>query len=211
MLTIENVAFKYDTTMVLENLFFDIKEGQKIVITGPSGSGKSTLLKLIAGFIQPSEGEIKKDSKSLIHPLVPPERRSVTLMSQDDLLFPHLNVLKNLKFSNPNIDEESFMHYVEMLKLNPLLKRMPSELSGGEKQRVSLGRSMIYSPDLILLDEPFKALDYELKKALIEDVKTLFNKKKQTCIIVSHTPELFENWTDLTVDINALKKSNLSD
>jgi ABC-type Fe3+/spermidine/putrescine transport system ATPase subunit len=206
MLTIEDVSFKYDSEAVLKNVFFEIKQGEKIVITGPSGSGKSTFLKLIAGFINPLKGDIIKDGISLIKPYTPPEQRNITLMSQDDLLFPHLTVKKNLLFSRRSIDPDLLNEYVSMLGLESLLNRMPSELSGGEKQRVSLGRSMIYQPDLILMDEPFKALDLELKQTLVNDVKTLFKKHNQTCIIVTHDPKLFENWTDQTFDIKALKK-----
>lgn len=142
---------------------------------GPSGCGKSTLLALIAGLLHPTRGHISLQGRPLFDSTqaikLPSHQRRVGLVFQDGQLFPHLNVRNNLLYGYRNLTADQ-RHFelntvVDLLELAPLLARKPRQLSGGEQQRVALGRALLYSPDLLLLDEPLSALDKDLKSQIL--------------------------------------------
>lgn len=192
MLKIQDLSFGYDDTPLFHALNLSVKKGERANIVGPSGVGKSTLLKLIMGTLKPTSGEITVNQTSLIHPFVSPHQRPITLISQDDTLFPHMTVKDNLLYAAKDKSQDLLEKWLEALELGDLATRYPDALSGGEIQRVMLGRALIYAPSIILMDEPFKALDEPLKLALIERFKTLFNGVEQTVLTVSHDPLVAE-------------------
>lgn len=186
MLKIQNLTFGYDSTPLFEALDLAVKKGERTTIVGPSGVGKSTLLKLIMGTLKPASGEITVNDVSVIHPFVSPHQRPITLISQDDTLFPHMTVKDNLLYAAKHKSKALLKEWLEALELTDLASRYPDALSGGEIQRVMLGRALIYAPSIILMDEPFKALDEPLKLALIDRFKTLFKDVEQTVLTVTH-------------------------
>lgn len=163
-------------------------------ILGASGSGKSTLLALIAGLLKPQRGTIKLrqkilcDSHSTIW--VPPHQRHIGLVFQDGQLLPHLSVHNNLLYGYHNIQPAqrrfSLDTIVDLLEIAPLLERRPAALSGGEKQRVALGRAVLYSPELLLLDEPLSALDERLKKQILPFFLRIYSECKIPMVYVTH-------------------------
>lgn len=163
---------------------------------GPSGAGKSTLLHCIAGLVRPDQGRIVLNENvlydSLSHRHLTPRERQIGLVFQDHLLFPHLTVEKNLAYGQKGPRRERREHLcevAELLEITPLLKRNVTMLSGGEKQRVALGRAILARPKLLLLDEPFTGLDQRLKQQLIPYLKSLYEKIHIPMILVSHDPE----------------------
>ena len=163
---------------------------------GPSGVGKTTLLHCIAGLVRPNQGRIVLDENvlydSLSHRHLPPRKRQVGLVFQDHLLFPHMTVEKNLAYGQKGSRrkrKQKLCEVAELLEIISLLKRNVSTLSGGEKQRVALGRAILARPDLLLLDEPFTGLDRRLKQQLIPYLKRLYEKTHIPMILVSHDPE----------------------
>jgi molybdate transport system ATP-binding protein len=154
--------------------------GPFAVIGGPSGAGKSTLLDLIAG-LAPMQGSVSLDGKPL-HPLAP-EQRGIGYAFQDDRLFPHLSVEKNLTFSGRRA---RFTEVVDALALGPLLARRPRDLSGGEKKRVGIGRAVLTAERLLLLDEPLSPLDAELRARTADLIREA--AKTLPIIVVSHEP-----------------------
>lgn len=166
---------------------------------GPSGSGKSTILAIIAGLVRPDRGrialhnEVLYDSTEKVY--LAPHRRRIGLVFQDTLLFPHYSVRNNLLYGFHAIPEKNrrvhFDEIVNLLGLGPLLKARPCALSGGEKQRVALGRSLLASPRLLLLDEPLTALDAACKSHILPFLKTIRDELQLPMIFVSHTlPEI---------------------
>lgn len=163
-------------------------------ILGASGSGKSTLLALIAGLLKPQQGFIKLngqllcDSKSKLW--VPPHKRHIGLVFQDGQLLPHLTVHKNLLYGYHNIRAEQRRFHidaiVELLEIGHLLARRPANLSGGEKQRVALGRAVLYSPELLLFDEPLSALDERLKQQILPFFLRIYAECKIPMVYVTH-------------------------
>jgi molybdate transport system ATP-binding protein len=164
-------------------------------VLGASGSGKSTLLALIAGLLKPQQGTIKLngqllfDSKSKIR--VPPHQRHIGLVFQDGQLLPHLTVRKNLLYGYHNINTAQRRFHVgaivDLLEIGHLLERRPGSLSGGEKQRVALGRSVLYSPELLLLDEPLSALDERLKQQILPFFLRIYAECKIPMVYVTHS------------------------
>lgn len=186
MLKIDNLQFTYGDNVLFESLNFQLNAGERTTLVGPSGAGKSTLLKLLMGTLKPQGGEIAWDGLSLVKPFIPPQARPITLISQDDTLFPHMTVRANLLYAKPKTSITDLDHWLSALDIHGLIDRYPEELSGGEKQRVMLGRALLYGPALILMDEPFKALDKALKLTLIDRFKTLFKAVNQTVLTVTH-------------------------
>lgn len=163
-------------------------------ILGASGSGKSTLLSLIAGLLKPQQGRITLNGRVLCDMnariWVPPHQRHIGLVFQDGQLLPHLSVRNNLLYGFNNIAPGqrrfSLDNIVELLEIGQLLKRKPAHLSGGEKQRVALGRAVLYSPELLLLDEPLSALDERLKQQILPFFLRIYAECKIPMIYVTH-------------------------
>lgn len=159
-------------------------------ILGVSGAGKSTLINLINGLIKPDQGKISLNDVTLVatkqNIFVPPEQRNIGTVFQDALLFPHLRVIKNLIYGAKNINRQKFDEIINVLNINHLLKRYPAMLSGGEKQRVAIGRALLTNPKLLLMDEPLSALDMPRKKELLSYIDTLVNEFKVPIIYVTH-------------------------
>ena len=159
-------------------------------ILGVSGAGKSTLINLINGLIKPDQGKISLNNVTLVatkqNIFVPPEQRNIGTVFQDALLFPHLRVLKNLTYGAKKINQQKFNEIIEVLNVNHLLKRYPAMLSGGEKQRVAIGRALLTNPQLLLMDEPLSALDMPRKKELLSYIDILVNELKVPIIYVTH-------------------------
>ncbi len=167
-------------------------------LCGPSGSGKTTVLEMIAGLKQPQFGRIEVTGKTVLDSqqgiAVPAEHRRIGFVFQDRRLFPHLTVLGNLRFGKRgNGNQEggiSFNRLVEVLDLAHLLDRYPGNLSGGEQQRVALGRAMLIHPDFLLLDEPMVALDESLKNRISEYIARVIKEWQIPTLIVSHARDL---------------------
>ncbi len=173
-------------------------------IFGASGSGKTTLLSLIAGLLKPQQGLISLNKKMLFEQQsktwVPAHKRHIGLVFQDGQLLPHLSVRQNLLYGFNNIQADqrrfSLENIVILLELNNLLDRKPSALSGGEKQRVALGRAVLYSPELLLLDEPLSALDERLKKQILPFFLRIYAECKIPMIYVTHALSELDYLTD---------------
>jgi molybdate transport system ATP-binding protein len=170
---------------------------------GPSGCGKSTLLALIAGFLTPATGCITLGDRVLFDSTrninLPAHKRRVGIVFQDGQLFPHLNANNNLLYGYRNLKPEQRRFeldtVIELLELAPLLNRKPRQLSGGEQQRVALGRALLYSPDLLLLDEPLSALDKNLKTQILPFLARL-RDLDIPMLYVSHNLEEIQYLTD---------------
>lgn len=178
---------------------------------GPSGSGKSTLLGLLGGFIKPDSGHIILDGSCLFDSAkrvnLAPHMRRIGMLFQDGRLFPHLSIKKNLTYGLNLIAEENrviqFDVIVEMLELSDFLGRRPHELSGGEIQRVALGRALLTSPKLLLLDEPLSFLDMRLRQQILPFLKLIKDEIKIPMIYVSHDMSEIEYLTDKIMRIEA--------
>jgi molybdate transport system ATP-binding protein len=163
-------------------------------ICGPSGAGKSTLLALLAGLLRPQQGTVRFDSELLDDAArgiwVPPWHRHFGLVFQENLLFPHLSARGNLLYGLKRLPAAARRLSLEtvqaLLELGPLLARRPAQLSGGERQRVALGRALLYSPRLLLLDEPLSSLDARLKQQILPFLQRIKQEVQIPMIYVSH-------------------------
>lgn len=186
ILTIKNLSKTYHTkrgeTKALADINLSVKEGEFISIVGSSGCGKSTLLSILANLEDKSCGEILWNK----------EKPVIGYMLQNDALFPWLNILDNatigLEIQNKKTNEN--INYVksilETYSLKEFMYKYPSELSGGMKQRVALIRTLALNPDILLLDEPFSALDYQTRLAVSDDVYKIIKQEKKTVIMITH-------------------------
>lgn len=159
-------------------------------VLGVSGSGKSTLINLINGLIKPDNGYINLKQDSLVdtekHIFVTPEKRQIGTVFQDALLFPYYKVIKNLTYGARSLNTEKFDDIVNVLNIGSLLDRYPVMLSGGEKQRVAIGRALLTNPKLLLMDEPLSALDMPRKKELLSYINKLVSDLNIPIIYVTH-------------------------
>lgn len=185
MLEIENVHFSYGKEEVLRGIDLDVEEREIFSLLGGSGSGKTTILNLIAGFERPSKGNIRIDGKDMKD--TAPEKRKVGMVFQDNALFPHLNVEKNILYgAGKRRGGKLLKELVELVGLEGKTERMPSDLSGGEKQRVALARTLAYDPKIILLDEPLSSLDASLRASLRNELRSIIRDRGITTIHVTH-------------------------
>lgn len=194
----ENLSKTYGSgenlVRAIDNVNLKIEKGEFIAIVGPSGSGKSTLLHLLGGVDNPSSGKIFIDgndiSKYSSKELALFRRRKVGLIYQFYNLIPNLTVRHNielpLKLDKRKINEEALLDTVRKLGIEKKLDSFPSELSGGQQQRVAIARSLIYSPSLVLADEPTGNLDRENSREIIEILKYFNRTLKQTIIVITH-------------------------
>ncbi|WP_314060737.1 ABC transporter ATP-binding protein [uncultured Vagococcus sp.] len=194
MLEFKNVSKRYNQQTVLDTICLTVKEGEFFVLVGPSGSGKTTTLKMINRLIDPSEGDIYLHKKELMTYNLKELRLSIGYVLQQIALFPNLTVQENIELIPelkkwPKVKREKRVReLLTLVNLEPdkYLKRKPSELSGGEQQRVGILRAIAAKPDVILMDEPFSALDPIARQQLQELIKEIHHEIKSTIVFVTH-------------------------
>ena len=192
---VQSATFSSNKEHKLERINFNIaKKGEISCLLGPSGVGKTTILRTIAGLEKLKSGEIWMNGKLLssINTSINPEKRKIALSFQDNCLFPHKNVIDNAIIGMPKENKKKFLYspldLLKIFKLEKIKHKFPHEISSGEAQRVSLMRSLLSFPDLLLLDEPFSNIDQILKEELQRIIKNLLKKTKTSAIIVTHDP-----------------------
>ncbi len=202
MLSIKQLEFSFPKSKSVANkndanfntLFnVDVKAGEILSVIGPSGSGKTTLLNLIAGFIQPSAGQILIDNNDISGLAI--AKRPVTSVFQENNLFPHLDVFTNIAIGiEPSLklnesQKQQIFAALENVELTNLEKRLPKALSGGQRQRVALARALVRKHSVLLLDEPLAALGPAMREEIIDLLKQLVEAEKMHALLISHQPE----------------------
>ena len=210
VLKIEQLSYSYTgSNRVLDNLELEIQAGERIGLLGPSGCGKSTLLRLIAGLEKPDVGSITilGNLVSGHRAMVSPENRKVGLVVQEKALFPHMSVRDNIAFGIRKEKRKKTVvaNLLEMLKITSLAEKFPHEISGGEQQRVALARSIAPAPKLLMLDEPFSALDQSLKNELYSEISKVLIEKQITILLVTHDRNEAKILTDRQLEIADLQ------
>lgn len=193
LLEIRRLTKLFDGQPAVDHVDLTIERGELFALLGASGCGKSTLLRMLAGFEQPTTGEILLDGQDLAD--IPPHRRPVNMMFQSYALFPHMNVAANIAFglkqdklSRKTIDE-TVQKMLKQVRMEAFANRMPHQLSGGQRQRVALARSLAKRPKLLLLDEPMGALDKKLREQMQLEVVDILESVGVTCVMVTHDQE----------------------
>jgi multiple sugar transport system ATP-binding protein len=189
-LTIKSLKKSFGRNTVINNVSFDVPEGEFCILLGPSGCGKTTVLRLIAGLEQQDNGQIFIDEREVSS--LTPRQRDVAMVFQSYALYPHLNVYENMAFSlrmqkkPKNEVEEKVREVARLLDLEHYLKRKPRELSGGQRQRVAIGRTIVRNPKLFLFDEPLSNLDAKLRASMRVELAKLHQALGATMIYVTH-------------------------
>lgn len=191
LLSLRGVRKRFGNVQALAGVDLDVQRGELLAVLGPSGCGKTTLLRAVAGFERIDEGSIRIGggvvARDGLH--VPTHRRGVGIVPQEGALFPHLSVAENVGFGLPGHRRAKAVRvhqYLELVGLAGLGGRMPHELSGGQQQRVALARALAPRPEIVLLDEPFSALDAGLRAELRDDVREVLAEEGMTALLVTH-------------------------
>ena len=205
ILEIRNLSHAYDqASSIIKDFKFSLKKGEIVSILGPSGIRKTTLLRVVAGLEDVMDGEIIISDKvaSKKNFLLPPEKRNLGLVVEDRALFPHLNIEKNVMFGISHIQERESLaqEYLGLFKVADLSKKYPHEISAGQQQRVAFARALITNPDILLLDEPFGALDKNLKEELHDETKKIFKNKNLSVLLVTHDEEEAKHFSDRIIE-----------
>ncbi len=191
MITLTDVTWLYQHLPMRFSL--EVKRGERIAILGPSGAGKSTLLNLIAGFLTPAKGMLILNGQN--HTFTPPSVRPVSMLFQENNLFSHLTVRQNIALGihpgmklNPE-QQSRLLLIAEKMGIQTMLERLPAQLSGGQRQRVALARCLVRQQPILLLDEPFSALDPALRQEMLLLLDALCQEQQLTLLMVSHSTE----------------------
>lgn len=186
-----DIQKSYDgESLVVKNLNLDVAEGEFLTMLGPSGSGKTTCLMMLAGFEPATHGEIYLKDKSINN--VAPHKRGIGMVFQNYALFPHMTVAENLAFPlevrkmSKSEREQRVKRALDMVQLGPFGDRRPAQLSGGQQQRVAVARSLVFDPDLVLMDEPLGALDKNLREQMQYEIKHIHENLGLTVVYVTH-------------------------
>jgi len=191
--TLEDLVVDYGAGPVVDGVSLDVEPGSLVALLGPSGCGKSTTLRAVAGLLQPRAGDVRFDGRSQL--AVAPERRPVAMVFQAPLLFPHMSIGDNVAFGlrMRGVDRAErrrrAQEALERVQLPGVADRRPGQLSGGQEQRVSLARALVVQPEVLLLDEPFSALDASLRVEVRELVAQLQREAGVTTLFVTHDQE----------------------
>ena len=185
---------RYGAVAAVDDVSLRIDHGQLVCLLGPSGCGKTTTLRLIAGFLEPSEGEIHVGDRLVSSPArtLPPEQRTMSMIFQSYALWPHMTVTENIVYGLRlrKMDRDTIAKKLASIlattKLEPLAQRYPGELSGGQQQRVALARALIVEPETLLLDEPLSNLDANLREEMRFEIRRLHDQYRYTTVYVTH-------------------------
>jgi len=202
---------RFGELAVVDNVSLRIDHGQLVCLLGPSGCGKTTTLRLIAGFLEPTEGEIRVGDRLVSSKArtLPPEQRSMSMIFQSYALWPHMTVAENIiyglklrKMPRDTIARK-LNEILTTTKLEPLAQRYPGELSGGQQQRVALARALIVEPETLLLDEPLSNLDANLREEMRFEIRRLHDEYRYTTVYVTHDQSEAMTTADLIAVMNA--------
>jgi len=209
-LHVRNLSKFYGPVAAVDDVSFSVPRGAFLTLLGPSGSGKTTILMALAGFVEPSAGDILVDDRVITH--LTPEKRNFGMVFQGYALFPHLTVAENVAFplkvrgvAKGEIAGK-VAQALDLVQLSGFGDRLPRQLSGGQQQRVALARAMIFSPDMLLLDEPLSALDKKLRADLQWELKSLHDRVGMTFIYVTHDQDEALSMSD---DIAILRQGKI--
>lgn len=207
IINLKNIVVEFeDGERILKNINLDIKEKEFVTFLGPSGCGKTTTLRIIAGFLEPTSGDIFFDGQRING--LPPHKRNVNTVFQRYALFPHLNVYENIAFGLrvKKVSEKEIVRRVgemlEMVNLKGFEKRSVNRLSGGQQQRVAIARALVNHPKLLLLDEPLGALDLKLRKEMQIELRKIQQELELTFVYVTHDQEEALTMSDSIVVMN---------
>ena len=202
---------RFAALSVVDNVSLRIDHGQLVCLLGPSGCGKTTTLRLIAGFLEPSDGEIRVGDRLVSSRVrtLPPEQRKMSMIFQSYALWPHMTVTENIVYGLRlrRMDRDTIAKKLAAIlattKLEPLAQRYPGELSGGQQQRVALARALIVEPETLLLDEPLSNLDANLREEMRFEIRRLHDEYRYTTVYVTHDQSEAMTTADLIAVMNS--------
>ncbi|WP_028563578.1 ABC transporter ATP-binding protein [Paenibacillus pinihumi] len=205
-LAVRNMTKRYKTGEGVTGINLEIKKGELVTLLGPSGCGKTTVLRSIGGFLEPDSGDILIEGHSVIS--LPPEKRPTSMVFQSYNLWPHMSIFDNLAFGlkirrTPKAEIQSAVSDVlKLVRLPGSEKKLPGQLSGGQQQRIALARSLLLKPAVLLLDEPFSALDAKLRHEMREELREIQAQTGLTMVFVTHDQEEALSLSDRIVVMN---------
>jgi iron(III) transport system ATP-binding protein len=214
---LRGLSKRFGSLTVVDDVNLRIDHGQLVCLLGPSGCGKTTTLRLIAGFLEPTIGEIHVGNRTVSSPAktVPPENRNMSMIFQSYALWPHMTVADNITYGLRlrKLDRDTIAKKLGAIlattKLEPLAQRYPGELSGGQQQRVALARALIVEPETLLLDEPLSNLDANLREEMRFEIRRLHDEYRYTTVYVTHDQSEAMTTADLIAVMNAGKIDQL--
>ncbi|WP_439614467.1 ABC transporter ATP-binding protein [Reyranella sp.] len=214
---LKGLSKHYGAAVAVDDVSLRVGHGQLVCLLGPSGCGKTTTLRLIAGFIEPSAGEIEVGGKVLSSPsrTVPPEGRKMSMIFQSYALWPHMTVAENVAYGlkirklDRTTIESKLRAILSTAHLEALADRYPGELSGGQQQRVSLARALVVEPETLLLDEPLSNLDANLREEMRFEIRRLHDQYRYTTVYVTHDQAEAMTTADLIAVMNKGKVEQL--
>ncbi|MBU4426573.1 MAG: ABC transporter ATP-binding protein [Desulfobacterales bacterium] len=190
ILEMNSLSKRYESFFAVDHISSEVKKGEFLTLLGPSGSGKTTTLMMIAGFVEPTSGDILIEGSSIVSK--PPHKRDVGMVFQNYALFPHLTVFENIAFplkmrkTEKSEIEKRVNDVLELVRLPEVSGRYPKQLSGGQQQRIALARALVFNPPLLLMDEPLGALDKQLREHMQLEIKHIQEDLDITVIYVTH-------------------------
>jgi ABC-type Fe3+/spermidine/putrescine transport system ATPase subunit len=191
--SIKGLSKKFGQTIVLDNINFDVSEGEIVVLLGASGSGKTTILRIIAGLETADIGSVRLHGRDVSD--LPARERGVGVIFQQYALFPQMSVEKNIGYGlrlrgRPKKEvKQKINELIELIEMEEHQKKYPAQLSGGQQQRVAIARALAYDPEILLFDEPFSALDAQIRSSLRREIRILLKKINKPAIFITHDQE----------------------
>ena len=205
-LEIINITKLYGSGDGVKNINLSVEEGELVTLLGPSGCGKTTILRAIGGFIEPNEGDILIDGQSII--ALPPEKRPTAMVFQSYNLWPHMTVYDNMEFGLklrkvPKAERrQRIFDILDLIKMPGYEKKYPGQMSGGQQQRIAIARSLLLRPEVLLLDEPFSALDAKIRQQMREELRKIQTDLNITVVFVTHDQEEAMALSDRVIVMN---------
>src|SRR6478609_6008001 len=203
---LDDISCRYDTTVALDRISLTIPSGQFLTLLGPSGCGKSTTLRVIAGLLQPSGGRVLFEGRDVTS--LGSAKRNIGMVFQSLALFPHMTAAENVAFGLKmrKVDaaeiSDRVRRMLDIVRLGHLADRYPAQLSGGQQQRVALARALVIEPSILILDEPFAALDRKLREAMQVELRQITQELRTTSLFVTHDQEEALTLSDLVAVMN---------